>query len=47
MVTIKFEIHKLKQMFVFIPAIGMDIEYRCVFFVWLNRAFYLGKGKRI
>lgn len=40
-----FEIHKLRQMFVFIPAMGMDTEYRCLFFVWLNRAIYLGKGK--
>ena len=45
MATMKFEIHKLKQMFVFIPTIGIDAEYRCLFFVWLNRAIYLGKGK--
>ena len=41
----KIEIHKLNKMFLFIPAIGMDIEDRCVFIVWLNFAIYLGKGK--
>lgn len=40
------EIHKLKQMFLFVPTMGMDTEYRCLFFVWLNRAIYLGKGKK-
>lgn len=41
----KIEIHKLKDMFLFIPTIGMDAEYRCLFFVLLNRAIYLGNGK--
>jgi len=41
----RIEIHKLKQMFLFIPTIGMDIEYKCVFIAWLNRAIYLGKKK--
>ena len=41
----KIEIHKLRQMFLIIPAIGVDFEYRCIFIVWLNRAIYLGKGK--
>lgn len=41
----KIEIHKLKQMFLFFPTIGMDIEYRCVFITWLNQAIYLGKEK--
>ena len=43
--VIRIEIHKLRKMFLLIPTIGMDIEYRCVFIVWLNRAIYLGKGK--
>ena len=34
----RIEIHKLKQMFLFIPTIGLDVEYRCVFIEWLNRA---------
>jgi hypothetical protein len=41
----RIEIHKLNKMFLFIPTIGMDIEYRCVFIAWLNRAIYIGKGK--
>ena len=42
----RIEIHKLKQMFLFIPTIGLDAEYRCVFIAWLNRAIYYGKGKK-
>ena len=42
----KIEIHKLKQMFLFIPTIGIDMEYRCVFIAWLNRVIYCGKGKK-
>ena len=42
----KTEIHKLKKMFVILPTIGIDIEYRCLFIVWLNRALYIGKGKK-
>lgn len=42
----KIEIHKLKQMFLFIPTIGIDMEYRCVFIAWLNQAIYYGKGKK-
>ena len=43
----KIEIQKLKQMYVFIPTIGFDPEYRCVFFVWLNKIiWYCGKGKK-
>lgn len=41
----RIEIHKLNHMFLFIPTIGMDIEYRCVFITWFNRAIYIGKGK--
>lgn len=41
----RIEIHKLRQMFLFIPTIGMDIEYKCAFIAWLNRTIYLGKGK--
>ena len=33
-------------MFLFVPTMGIDTEYRCLFFVWLNRAIYLGKGKK-
>lgn len=42
----KIEIHKLRKMFLLIPTIGIDTEYRCAFIVWLNRAIYLGKGKK-
>ena len=41
----KIEIHRLYKMFIAIPTIGIDIEYRCFFIVWLNRALYIGKGK--
>ena len=36
----KIEIHKLERMFLFIPTIGIDTNYRFVFIVWLNRAIY-------
>ncbi len=42
----KTEIHKLNKMFAMLPTIGFDIEYRCLFIVWLNRALYIGKGKK-
>jgi hypothetical protein len=42
----RIEIHKLKQMFLLVPTMGMDAEYRCVFIAWLNRAIYYGKGKK-
>ena len=42
----KTEIHKLNKMFAMLPTIGIDIEYRCLFIVWLNRALYIGKGKK-
>jgi len=37
----RIEIHKAEQMCVFLPTIGIDTEYRCLFFVWLNRAICL------
>ena len=42
----KIELHNLKQMQVFFPAIGIDLAYRCLFIVWLNKALYIGKGKK-
>jgi hypothetical protein len=43
---IHIELHRLKQMYLIIPTIGIDTEYRCVFITWLNRAIYLGLGKK-
>lgn len=39
----KIEIRKLRQMFLIIPTIGIDTEYRYFFFVWLNRIIGLEK----
>ena len=38
----KIELHKLNKMWLLIPTIGFDSEYRCVFFAWLNRSLYIG-----
>jgi hypothetical protein len=43
--VMKIELHNLRQMQVFFPTIGIDLEYRCLFIVWLNKALYIGKGK--
>ena len=45
--VMKIELHNLRQMQVFFPTIGIDLEYRCLFIVWLNKALYIGKGKKI
>ena len=42
----KVEFHKLSKMWVIIPTIGLDTEYKCAFIDWLNRALYVGKGKQ-
>lgn len=42
----RIELHKLEQMFLIIPTIGIDIEYRCVFVSWFNRVLYLGEGRK-
>ena len=41
----RIEITILNHMFLFIPTIGMDTEYKFIFIIWLNRAIFLGKGK--
>lgn len=43
----KIELHNLRQMQIFFPTIGIDLEYRCLFIVWFNKALYIGKGKKI
>lgn len=41
----KVEIHRLREMFLFIPTIGIDIEYRCMFICWCDWILYIGLGK--
>jgi hypothetical protein len=43
----KTEIHKLRKMYLLIPTIGIDAEFRCVFFAWFRHALYIGKGKGV
>lgn len=44
--VMKIELHNLRQMQIFFPTIGIDLEYRCLFIVWFNKALYIGKGKK-